>query len=138
MDRLFEFVGNHLELSAAFAALLFALWFTERSKSGAVLSPQQVTLLMNRDQAVIVDLRDKKDFSEGRITGALHIPFASLKERASELDKFRDKTIILVDKMGQHTAAAGKTLKSLGYEKVSRLQGGITEWRGSNMPLVKK
>ncbi len=138
MDRLFEFIGNHIELSATFAALLFALWYTERGKAGAVLSPQKVTMLMNREEAVIVDLRDKKEYSEGRITGAMHIPFASLKDRATELDKYKDKTIVLVDKMGQHTAAAGKTLKALGFEKVTRLQGGITEWRGSNMPLVKK
>lgn len=138
MERVFEFIVNHPELCGTFAVLLFALWYTERSKSGPTLSPQQVTMLMNRDEAVIVDLRDKKEFSEGRITGSMHIPFMSLKERAVELEKFKDKKLILVDKMGQHSGAAGKILKTLGYENVNRMQGGISEWRGSNLPLVKK
>lgn len=138
MERVVEFIVNHIELSGTFAVLLIALWYIERAKSGPSLSPQQVTTLLNRDEAIIVDLRDKKEFSEGRITGAMHIPFINLKERAVELEKFKDKKVVLVDKMGQHSGAAGKTLKTLGFVNVSRLQGGIAEWRSSNMPLVKK
>ncbi|KZY34291.1 sulfurtransferase [Oleiphilus sp. HI0081] len=138
MDRLFEFIGNHIELSGLFVALLAALWFTERSRSGRAVSPQEATLLLNKDQAVIVDLRDKKDFSEGKITGALHIPFANLKERSTELEKYKDKQIILVDKMGQHSGMAGKTLQAEGFENVCRMSGGIAEWKNSNMPLVRK
>ncbi|KZZ10051.1 sulfurtransferase [Oleiphilus sp. HI0078] len=131
-------MGNHIELSGLFVALLAALWFTERSRSGRAVSPQEATLLLNKDQAVIVDLRDKKDFSEGKITGALHIPFANLKERSTELEKYKDKQIILVDKMGQHSGMAGKTLQAEGFENVCRMSGGIAEWKNSNMPLVRK
>ena len=138
MDRLFEFIGNHVELSGLFFGLLIALWFTEKSRSGRAVSPQEATLLLNKDQGIIVDLRDKKEFSEGKITGALHIPFANLKERATELEKYKDKQIILVDKMGQHSGMAGKTLKAEGFENVCRMSGGIAEWKNSNMPLVKK
>ncbi|KZZ53858.1 rhodanese-like domain-containing protein, partial [Oleiphilus sp. HI0123] len=108
------------------------------SRSGRAVSPQEATLLLNKDQAVIVDLRDKKDFSEGKITGALHIPFANLKERSTELEKYKDKQIILVDKMGQHSGMAGKTLQAEGFENVCRMSGGIAEWKNSNMPLVRK
>ena len=137
MDRFLEFIGNHLELSALFVFFLFALFFTERSRSGRTISPHQVTRLVNTDEAVIVDVRDKKEYSEGFITGALHIPYGSLKDRLSELQSYQDKELIVVDKMGQHSGMAGKILKENGYEKVSRLQGGITEWKNSNMPLVK-
>ena len=138
MDRLFEFVSNHIELSGLFVALLAALWFSEKSRSGRSISPQAATLLLNKDDAVIVDLRDKKEFSEGRITGSLHIPFNSLKERAAELQKYKEKQIILVDKMGQHSGSAGKLLQAEGYENVCRMTGGISEWQNSNMPLVRK
>lgn len=138
MDRLFEFVGNHIELSAAFVFFLAALWFTERSRSGRSVSPHETTRLLNSDEAVIVDVREKKDFNEGWITGAIHIPFANLKERSTELEKYKDKQIIVVDKMGQHSGMAGKQLKEAGFENVCRLQGGITEWKNSNMPLVRK
>lgn len=138
MDRLFEFIGNHIELSAAFAFLLAALWYTEKSRSGKTLSPQQTTLLVNKDEAVIVDIREKKDLAEGRITGAIHIPFGSLKDRTAELEKYKDKQIVLVDKMGQHTGMAGKLLKSEGFENICRMSGGVAEWKNCNMPLIHK
>ena len=138
MDRLIEFIGNHIELSATFVLLLAALWYTERARAGRSVSPQEATLMLNRDEAVIVDVREKKEFSEGRITGAVHIPFAKLKERATELEKFKDKQIILVDKMGQHSGMAGKQLKEAGFDKVCRMQGGISEWKNSNLPLIRK
>ncbi|MFT5716272.1 MAG: rhodanese-related sulfurtransferase [Oleiphilaceae bacterium] len=138
MDQLIEFVTNHIELSGIFIALLVALWFSEKSRSGRSISPQETTLMLNREEAVIVDVRDKKDYSEGRIAGSLHIPFASLKERSSELEQYKEKQIVLVDKMGQHSGMAGKTLQAEGFENVCRMSGGISEWKNSNMPLIKK
>ena len=138
MDRLFEFIGNHIELSAIFFALLAALWFSEKSRAGKAVSPQVATLMMNKDEAVIVDIREKKEFAEGKITGSVHIPFDSLKERSVELKKFQDKQIVLVDKMGQHSGMAAKLLKTEGFDNVARMSGGISEWKSSNLPLVKK
>lgn len=138
MDHFIHFAINHWILTSVFAALLAALFFTEGRKAGKTLGPQELVMLLNKDQAVVVDLRDKKDFSEGHITGAMHIPFASVKERASELQKHKDKIIVLVDKMGQHTGTAGKTLRAAGFQDIRRLSGGIGEWRNANMPLVKK
>jgi len=138
MDRLFEFVAKHWELSSLFFALLAALMFLEKKRSGSSVSSQQATLLLNRDEAIMVDVRDKKEFSEGRITGSIHIPYASLKERCVELEKYKNKRIIIVDKMGQHSGVAGKTLRAAGFENICRLTGGIAEWKNANMPLVKK
>jgi len=138
MDRLLEFVSNHIELSGLFVALLAALWFSEKLRSGRAISPQEATLLLNKDEAVIVDVRDKKEFMEGKIAGSIHIPFSSLKERSSELKKHEGKQIILVDKMGQHSGAAGKLLQEESFDNVCRMTGGISEWKASNMPLVKK
>ena len=138
MDRLFEFVGNHWELVSVFFGLLIALWWTEKSKSGQSLSPLAATQLLNQGNAVVLDVRDKKEFNDGRITGAIHIPFGSLKTRVSELENHKAKHIIVVDKMGQHSGTAGKLLKAEGFENVARLSGGIAEWKSSNMPLVRK
>ena len=116
----------------------YTLWFSEKSRSGKAVSPQIATLMMNKDEAVIVDIREKKEYSEGRITGSLHIPYDSLKERSVELKKFDDKQIILVDKMGQHSGMAGKLLQTEGFQNVCRMSGGISEWKSLNLPLVKK
>jgi rhodanese-related sulfurtransferase len=138
MDRLFEFAGNHWELVSIFFALLVALWWTEKAKSGQSLTPLALTQLINKGEAIIVDVRDKKEFGEGRITGSINIPFTSLKTRLDELSSHKAKHVVVVDKMGQHSGTAGKLLKDEGFENVARLAGGISEWKASSMPLVRK
>ena len=138
MDRLFEFVVNHYILVSVFVALLLALFFVESRRGGAKISAQGAVNLINRDEAVVLDIRDRKDFGEGHITGALNIPLRSLKERSGELEKHKSKQIIVADKMGQHSAMAVKLLTAEGYENVVRLDGGVTDWKASNLPLVKK
>ena len=138
MDQFIEFVVNHWILATLFVVLLAALLLTESRKAGKSLSSQELVMLLNKDQAVVLDLRDKKEFGEGHITGSLNIPFANLKDRAVELQKYKDKQIVLVDKMGQHTGMAGKILRAAGYQDIRRLSGGVSEWRNANMPLVKR
>ncbi|WP_288370710.1 rhodanese-like domain-containing protein [uncultured Marinobacter sp.] len=138
MDRLFEFVVNHYILVSVFVALLLALLVLESRRGGAKISAQGAVSLINKDEAVVVDIRDRKDFGEGRITGSVNIPLSGIKGRANELSKHKDKQIIVVDKMGQHSAMAVKYLKEEGFTNVVRLNGGIADWKASNLPLVKK
>ncbi|HET8802275.1 MAG TPA: rhodanese-like domain-containing protein [Marinobacter sp.] len=138
MDRLFEFVVNHYILVSLFVAFLVAILFLESRRGGAKISSQGAVNLINKDEAVVVDIRDRKEFGEGRITGSINIPLNSLKSRVAELNKFKDKQIIVADKMGQHSAMAVKQLKAEGFGNVVRLDGGVSDWRASNLPLVKK
>jgi len=138
MDRLFEFVVNHYILVSLFVAFLVAILILESRRGGAKVSAQAAVNLINKDEAVVVDIRDRKEFGEGRITGSVNIPLNSLKSRASELNKFKDKQIIVADKMGQHSAMAVKQLNGEGFTNVVRLNGGISDWKASNLPLVKK
>jgi len=138
MDRFFEFAMTHWILASTFAGLLIALFLLEKHRSGRSVSPQQATLLLNRDEAVIIDVREKKDFNDGRIKGSIHIPLASLKDRMSELEKHKEKQLVVVDKAGQHSGMAGKQLKAAGFENICRMSGGIAEWTNSSLPLVKK
>ena len=138
MDRVFEFAVNHYILVSLFVAFLLAILVLESRRGGKKISAQGAVNLINRDEAVVVDIRDRKDFNEGRITGSINIPLNSIKSRASELKKFKDKQIIVADKMGQHSAMAVKQLNAEGYANVVRLNGGVADWKGSNLPLVKK
>lgn len=138
MERVFEFAVNHYILVSLFVAFLLAILVLESRRGGAKISAQGAVNLINRDEAVVVDIRDRKDFNEGRITGSINIPLNSIKSRASELKKFKDKQIIVADKMGQHSAMAVKQLNAEGYANVVRLNGGVADWKGSNLPLVKK
>lgn len=138
MDRLFEFVVNHYILVSLFVAFLVAILILESRRGGAKISAQGAVNLINKDEAVVVDIRDRKEFGEGRITGSINIPLNSLKSRVGELSKFKDKQIIVADKMGQHSAMAVKQLNGEGFSNVVRLNGGVADWKASNLPLVKK
>ena len=138
MDRLFEFVVNHYILVSLFVAFLVAILILESRRGGAKISAQGEVNLINKDEAVVVDIRDRKEFGEGRITGSINIPLNSLKSRVGELSKFKDKQIIVADKMGQHSAMAVKQLNAEGFSNVVRLNGGVADWKASNLPLVKK
>ncbi|MGO1500930.1 MAG: rhodanese-like domain-containing protein [Marinobacter sp.] len=138
MDRLFEFVVSHYVLVSLFVAFLVAILILESRRGGAKISAQGAVSLLNRDEAIVVDIRDRKEFGEGRITGSINIPLNSLKSRAAELSKHKDKQIIVADKMGQHSATAVKQLNAEGYANVVRLNGGVGDWKASNLPLVKK
>lgn len=131
----FEFLATQWLLVAALLVCFGLLFFHENRRGGATLSPQELVNLVNREQAVVVDIRDVKDYKSGHIVESVNIPFARLAERGSELPK--DKPLVLVCKMGSHSGAAGKTLAKQGFENIYRLRGGMLEWKASQLPMVK-
>lgn len=134
--RLIEFATNHYVLSGAFVFLLALLIVSEMRKGAKSLSNRELTALVNSEQGVVLDVRPKKDFIGGHIVAALNIPYDKLATRMSELEKHKDKTVIVVDALGQHSGTVCGELTKAGYTCV-KLSGGIASWRGDNLPLVK-
>lgn len=137
LQHLIEFIGNHYWLTTAFVVVLALLLFTEGRKSGKALTSQEATTLLNRENALLVDVRPKKDYANGHIVDSINIPSDSFAKRMVELDKHKDKPIILACANGQHAGAVTKQLKAAGYKHVNRLAHGIGGWRSDNLPLVK-
>ncbi|RLU01890.1 rhodanese-like domain-containing protein [Ketobacter sp.] len=137
MDRLLEFTMNHPELVGTFVVLLVLFFVLESRRGGKTVSSQQLTNLMNKDEGLVLDVRESKEFREGHITGARNIPYSKLKDNLGEIGQFKDKPVVLVCKMGQHAGAAGKILHGAGFKNVLRLSGGITTWKSDGLPLVK-
>ena len=94
-------------------------------------------MLINRKSAVVVDVRDRKEFDSGHIVDSLNIPLGKLKQRLNELIKHKKKPLIVVCKIGQHSGEAAKVLQEAGYEQVVRLSGGLSEWKAQSLPLVQ-
>ena len=88
--------------------------------------------------AELLDIRAPADFKAGRVIGAKNIPFADLTKRMSELEKHKDKPIIIICKTGQTASSAANMLKKADYTNVHRMSGGMAEWTGQNLPLVRK
>ncbi|MGV6807753.1 MAG: rhodanese-like domain-containing protein, partial [bacterium] len=112
----FVFISQQWVLVSVLLILIYLFALNERRRAGATIGVHELTRLINGDQAVLVDLREAKDYGDGHISGALNIPYNRLAERQAELEKHRDKIIILVDKLGQHAAAGGRLLGKQGYQ----------------------
>jgi len=134
--QLLEFALNHPLLCGAFTALLLLLIVTELRRGGKSLSSRELTALVNSEEGVVLDVRPDKDFAAGHITGALNIPYAALAGRIAELEKYKGKTLIVVDAAGQHAGTVCRTLHQAGH-KAGRLSGGIGGWRADSLPVVR-
>ena len=137
MALFFEFLAQQWILVAALLAVVVMLLTHETRKGGKALSPQQAINLVNAEQGVFLDLRDAADYKRGHIVDAIHIPATKLNERAAELEKYRERPVVLVCKMGQSAGPAGKQLKTQGFQKVYKMTGGMMEWGNLQLPLVK-
>lgn len=137
MEQLIEFATNHWQMVAALVATLALLVFTESRKGGASISTHVAVKMINKENAAVIDIRQKKEFSTGHITNAINIPYADMDRRLGELEKHRNKPVIIVCNLGQTASGAVKKLTEANFENVVRLAGGIAEWKNQKLPVVK-
>lgn len=93
--------------------------------------------LINRRDAIVLDVRETGDFEAGHITNARHIPEAQLKDRLGELEKFKARPIIVTCSTGTRAPAVASALRKRGFEEAVALRGGIAAWQQAGMPLPK-
>lgn len=140
MAQFFEFVGNHPLLFLIFFAVLGALiWnlMADFRTGGSSLTPPAVTLLINREDAVVIDVREENEYVQGHILNALHIPLSSLKDKLKSLERYREQALVVVCLSGARSATAGHTLRNNGFTKVYNLSGGMMAWQNAGMPITK-
>jgi rhodanese-related sulfurtransferase len=113
------------------------LWTLVQGDAGGI-SAAQATLKINREDALVVDVREAAEWSKGHIANARHLPLAQLEKRLNELEKFKDRPVIAVCASGNRSATACKTLKKAGFEHVFNLNGGITSWTEAGLPVTTK
>ena len=118
--------------------LSIVLWFrSETTRGGPKVDCNQLTNLVNKNSACLVDVRPKGEFEIGAIAGSVNIPFDELENRNDELLKEKDNPIVLICKMGRNAALAGEKIRSFGYKETHVLQGRISTWQQEGLPLVK-
>jgi len=138
MDRLPEFIGNHPWLVAAFVAVLVLLIGSEiarRLRRFKEISPGLATQLINRQNAVVLDVRPAGEFQEGHIAGARNVPADTLQQQDRMLGKLGDKPLILCCASGQRSARAAGWLAANHPAPVFVLAGGLRAWRSDNLPV---
>ncbi len=137
MTRFLEFLVNHWILSGLWFVLFSALLAYINSKIAKGVTPHQATLLINKHNSIVLDVRERKDFDRGHIVDALNIPLAKLHERITELDKKKEVPIVVVCQMGHQSGDAVKALEAKGFAQAVKMSGGMTEWQVQNLPVVK-
>ncbi|MCH6565097.1 MAG: rhodanese-like domain-containing protein [Proteobacteria bacterium] len=136
-----EFSANHTLLVGGFVALLIAVFineFKQAAKNFSSLTPAGAIQLMNNEDAVLLDVREPAETVVGKIAKAIQIPVGSVGQRVGELDKHKDKNIIVYCKTGARAGIACQELNKAGFEKVYSLSGGITAWQEAHLPVSRK
>ena len=137
MSQIQQFVVAQWQLLLIFflsgAMLLWPIF--QRRMSGVVdVTVNQLTRMVNTDKAVVVDVREQKEFVDGKVPGAIHIPLSQLKDRVAELDRFKDRPVIAYDARGQRGPSAAAALSRAGFKNLHALHGGFKAWRDAGLP----
>ena len=134
-----EFVRNNILLFAvALVSGGMLLWpFVRRSTGGPWLSPAQATHLINREDALVIDVREANEFATGHVLGAKNVPVARMETAGNEIMKKKDRPVIVYCDGGERAGKAMSALKKLGFTRVANLSGGIKAWQDAGLPVEK-
>jgi rhodanese-related sulfurtransferase len=137
--NLLKFVTENIFLVAvAFVSGAMLIWpALRRGAGGAAVSIQEATLMINRQDALVLDVREPAEFEKGHVIGARNVPLSQLEGRARELEKHKAKPVIVVCGSGNRSRSALGSLRRLGFQQVFELAGGVAAWQQAGLPLEK-
>lgn len=141
MSQIIEFIGNHTLLFIAFMVTLGMLVYTEYmrfSSANTALSPFEATQKMNAGEAIILDVRDDAEFKSGHLLNSRNFPVGKLDERMHEIEKFKDREVLVYCDSGMRATRALAKLKKNGFSQLFSLAGGLTAWEKANLPTVTR
>lgn len=114
------------------------LWpLVRRTAGGPWVNTTRAIELINREDALVLDVRDVGEYGAGHILGAKHLPLARIDEGAGELAKKKERALIVYDDGGERSAKAAAALKRQGFTQVAALSGGLDAWRQAGLPVEK-
>ena len=137
---MFEFVkDNAIFVGLAIGSGMALLWpLLNRGASGvANVSATEAVMLMSRSKPLILDVRDATEFAAGHIQGAKNIPLAELASRVKEIEKFKDKPVLVHCQRGMRAKSACSILRAQQFSQLHNLQGGLDTWVEAKLPLIK-
>ncbi|MCS6995852.1 MAG: rhodanese-like domain-containing protein [Casimicrobiaceae bacterium] len=118
-------------------AMLLYPWIQRRASGMKEIGNAQMSYLINREGAAVLDVRETRELTGSKIIGAVHIPLSQLKDRVGELKADKDKPVIVYCARGQRALMAGGILKAAGYTRLYNLNGGFKAWAEAGLPVEK-
>jgi rhodanese-related sulfurtransferase len=127
----------YLFLAAAVSGGLL-LWqsFGKNAGGSSKVSTSDAVQLINREKAVLIDVSEPEEFAAGHAAGSRSVPLGSL-QATNDLPKNKALPLVVMCANGSRAARAVATLKSLGFQNVRPLAGGLAAWREANLPVEK-
>lgn len=132
-----EFIAQNWLLIAGIVFVIFMLFFEPlRMRMSGIQTATifDAVSLSNHQDAIFVDVREKKEMATGVINGAYRVPLSSFEKGMSQLEKFKDKPVIVYCRSGNRSISAGSKLRKKGFSHVYNLTGGILAWQKENLP----
>lgn len=140
IDQLQTFFGNHLMLCLGIVGVTIALIVNELSRftrGYRAIGPAQLTNLINRENALIVDVSAPLDFEKGHVIGSRSVAMSQFDPENKQLAKVRELPVALVCRNGTTSALAAKRLVKAGFKQVFWLDGGVAAWQSADLPMAK-
>jgi rhodanese-related sulfurtransferase len=130
---------NLLLIAVALVSGAMLLWpYVRRVGGGPSVSAAQATQLINREDALVFDVRDPGEYGTGHILGAKNLPLSRIQAAGSEIAaKRKDKPVIVYCDNGNRSTKAAAALRSQGYARVVNLSGGLGAWQQAGLPLER-
>jgi rhodanese-related sulfurtransferase len=137
---LWKFLQQNIFLVAiAVVSGAMLIWpLLRRGAGGASVDTLQATLLINKEDALVLDVREPGELAAGRIAHSRNVPLSQLANRLGELEKFKDRPVIVSCASGNRSFSAASTLRKHGFSKVYNLAGGFGAWAQAGLPVEKK
>jgi rhodanese-related sulfurtransferase len=130
---------NILLIAVAFVSGAMLLWpYVRRVGGGPKVNASEATQLINREDALVVDVRDPGEYGAGHILGAKNVPLSRIDAGGSEIaPKRKEKPVIVYCDTGNRSAKAAAALRSQGFARVVSLAGGIGAWQQAGLPVER-
>ncbi|MEM7401632.1 MAG: rhodanese-like domain-containing protein [Pseudomonadota bacterium] len=141
MQEYIEFAGRHVLLFVALGAVITLIIVSELkrfTKGYKEVLPAEAVMLINKQDALVLDVREANELGQGTIIDSKHIALDALSDKISSLPSDKDKAIVVFCKMGNRSAQAAKLLLKNSYTNVFSLKGGFTAWINDQLPISKK
>ncbi|MBI3222435.1 MAG: rhodanese-like domain-containing protein [Nitrosomonadales bacterium] len=132
-------ISNFFPISVAALSGAMLLWsmFGNRLRGIREVDCSAALQLINHKDALVLDVREEKEYQSGHVLNSMLIPLFKLNERIGELEKYRDRPVIVMCRSGNRSTSACALLGKQGFTQVYNLAGGITAWQKANLPLKK-
>jgi rhodanese-related sulfurtransferase len=140
LPRIPQFIAHHPLLVGAFIVIVLALIGlegTRRFRGFKELTPAGLTHLINRNDALVIDISAQADFEKAHVPGSRHVAPSQFDPENKELKKARELPVAIVSRNGVEAEKAARRLVKAGFTRVYTLSGGIDAWRKADLPLAK-